>query len=147
MRSILLIATLAAVAALAFGTLATRATSGEASLVGSNPEPDRGGVSGALSYRARLVTPVRGHWRALQTTFQRAHVRSDASPLSPQRLLEATHQGVLWALATFRLGDGTVVVERFSWRSGAGWRDLGATRARCPAVPPEVRSVWRLTLC
>jgi hypothetical protein len=146
-RCILAIATFAAVAALIFGTLATRATSGQASLLGPDPDPDRGGVSGALSYRARLVTPDRGHWRALQTTFERAHRRSDVTPRTPQRLLEATHQGVLWALATFTLDDGTVVVERFSWRRGVGWRDLGATRARCPSVPPEVRSVWRLTAC
>jgi hypothetical protein len=147
MRSTLLIAMLAAVAALAFGALATRTTPGHASLLGSDPTPDRGGVSGALSYRARLVTPRRGHWRALQSTFERAHTHAGVSPPAPRRLLEATHQGVLWALARFTLGDGTVVVERFSWRSGAGWRDLGATRARCPAVPPEVRGVWRLTAC
>jgi hypothetical protein len=104
-------------------------------------------VSGALSYRARPVTPRPGHWRALQTTFRRAHALYDTSPVAPQRLLEATHQGVLWALATFTLGDGTAIVERFSWRHGAGWRDLGATRAGCPAVPSEVRSVWRLTSC
>jgi hypothetical protein len=141
----LAIATLAAIAALTFGGLATRASSGHAGLLATEPDPDRGGVSGALSYRAHAVTPGRGHWRSLQMRFKRAQAGSGT--LTPQRLVEATHQGVLWALATFTLADGTVVVERFSWRSGVGWRDLGATRARCPAVPPEVRSVWRLTAC
>jgi hypothetical protein len=143
----LALATLAAVAALTFGALATRATSGQASLLAPHPDPDRGGVSGALSHRAYAITPDRGHLLALHTTFERAHGGSNARPLVLRRLLEATHGRVLWALATFTLGDGTVVVERFSWRRGEGWRDLGATSARCPAVPPEVRSVWRRTAC
>jgi hypothetical protein len=142
----LVIAALAAVAALTFGALATRATPGQASLLATT-ETDRGTVSGALSYRARAVTPQRSHPRALQIAFARAHAGSQASTPLPRRVLEATHQRVLWALATFALADGKVVVERFSWRKGQGWRDLGATRARCPAVPPEVRGAWRLTSC
>jgi hypothetical protein len=145
MRFMLAMATLAAVAALAFGTLATRATSGQARPFAA--DDDHGGVSGALSYRAHVVTPSREHWRALQTTFARTHRTTAASRPLPTTLLEATHLHVLWALATFELDDGTVVVERFSSRPGESWRDLGATRARCPAVPPEVRSVWRLTAC
>ena len=113
----------------------------------STTAADRGGVKGAISYRARAVTPQNGHWRALQLAFVRAHNTPTVTPPIPLRLLEATHQRVLWALATFGLGDGTIVAERFSWRQGVGWRDLGATRALCPAVPPEVRGVWRLGIC
>lgn len=136
-------ATLAAVAALAFGVLATRATSGRASF--SSRADDRGGVSGALSYRAHVVRPPEAHWHALQMAFAQAHPEALAG--RPKALREATHVGVLWAIAHFTRASGTVVVERFSWSGHAGWRDLGATRARCPAVPPEVRSVWRLTSC
>lgn len=141
----LVIASLSAVAALTFGALATRTTSGQASPFSDGG--DRGGVGGALSYRAHVVTPAAGHWRALEKSFKRAHPGTDTSQLMPQRLIEATHLRVLWALATFTLDAGTVVVERFSWRQGEGWRDLGMTRAGCPGVPPEVRSVWRLTRC
>jgi hypothetical protein len=136
-------ATLAAVAALAFGVLATRATSGQASF--SAAGTDRGGVSGALSYRAQVVVPPKAHWRAVQKAFAHAHPGAPAG--RPKALLEATHVGVLWALARFTRPGGAVVVERFSWSGHDGWRDLGATRAHCPSVPPEVRSVWRLTSC
>jgi hypothetical protein len=136
----LVLATLAAVAALTFGAIATHATTGQASL--SAPRDDRGGVSGALSYRAHVMTPPRSHWRAVETVFARAHPSARARDLR-----EATHLGVLWALARFALPSGEVVSERFSWSGREGWRDLGATRARCPSVPPEVRSVWRLTSC
>jgi hypothetical protein len=142
MRSMLAIAALSAVAAISLGALAGTATPGEPSPIGN--VDSRGGVDGALSYRARTVTPAPGHSRALRVAFARSHAGSQAKL---QRLLEATHRRVLWALATFTLRDGTVVAERFSWRGGQGWRDLGATRAACPAVPPEVRSVWRLTAC
>jgi hypothetical protein len=143
MRFMLAMATLAAVAALMFGVLATRATTGQASLFA--PSDDRGGVSGALSYRAHLVTPPREHRRAVQMAFAHAHRGSPAGP--PQGLREATHRGVLWALAHFTLTSGAVVLERFSWSARDGWRDLGATPARCPEVPPEVRSVWHLPFC
>jgi hypothetical protein len=146
MRYILVIATLAAIAALTFGTLATRAPSGHDHFAPTTTA-DRGGVQGEVSYRARAVTPKVGHWRALRAAFAHAHDASAATTPAPQRLLEATHQHVLWALATFALADGTTVAERFSWRPGVGWRDLGATRALCPAVPPEVRGVWRLGTC
>jgi hypothetical protein len=136
-------ATLAAVAALAFGLLATGVTSGQAGL--SSAGDDRGGVSGALSYRANVVVPPKAHWRAVQMAFERAH--PGAPPAHPKALREATHVGVLWALVQFARPSGSVVVERFSWSGRTGWRDLGATRAHCPAVPPEVRSVWRLTSC
>lgn len=142
MRSMLAVAALSAVAAISLGALAGSAAPGEPSPIGD--VDSRGAVGGALSYRARAVTPAPGHWRALPVAFTRSHAGSQAKP---QRLLEATHRRVLWALAMFALGDGTVVAERFSWRKGYGWRDLGATRAACPAVPPEVRSVWRLTAC
>lgn len=138
-------ATLAAVAAVAFGALAGGETSGQAHAFAT--DDDDGGVSGALSYRAHVVTPTREHRRALQTAFARTHRMRGASRPQSRALLAATHLRVLWALATFTLDDGTVVVERFSLRRGEGWRDLGATRARCPAVPPEVRSVWRRTAC
>ena len=95
--------------------------------------------------RGDVVAPPRAHWLAVQMTFTHAHNGSPAGP--PRGLREATHLGVLWALARFALPSGAVVVERFSWSDREGWRDLGATRARCPAVPPEVRSVWRLTRC
>ena len=143
MRWMLVTATLAAVAALAFGVLATRATPGQASF--SSPGDDRGGVSGALSYRAHVVSPPKAHWQAVQQAFARAH--PDARAGRPQALREATHVGVLWALAKFARPRGAVVVERFSWNDRDGWRDLGPTRAHCPAVPPEVRSAWRLTSC
>jgi hypothetical protein len=143
MRWMLAVATLAAVAALLFGVLATRATDGQASLFA--PSDDRGGVSGALSYRAHVVIPPRAHRLAVERAFRLAHRYSPAA--APQGLREATHQGVLWALARFARPGGRVVVERFSWSPRGGWRDLGATRARCPAVPPEVRSVWRLVSC
>ena len=100
-----------------------------------------------MSYRARSVTPPRAHRGALQAAFVRAHNGSALSPPVALRVLEATHRRVLWAMATFALGDGTIVAERFSWRRGVGWRDLGPTRAGCPAVPSEVRSVWRLGTC
>jgi hypothetical protein len=136
-------ATLAAVAALAFALLATGASSRQASF--SDVGGDRGGVNGALSYRANVVVPPKAHWRAVRIAFARAHPGSP--PAHPKALREATHVGVLWALARFARPSGSVVVERFSWSGRTGWRDLGPTRARCPAVPPEVRSVWRLTAC
>jgi hypothetical protein len=134
MRYMLAAATLAALAALTLGAVAFRAPGGEGSF----------GVDGAISYRAYPVTPAPGHRRALQSVFNRTH--APAAPL-PRHLREATHTGVLWALATFTLADGSVVVERFSRRSGAGWQARGATSARCPAVPSEVRSAWHLTAC
>jgi hypothetical protein len=146
MRCMLAIATLAAIAALAFGVTATRAPAGSVAF-SPTKAADRGGVKGAISYRARAVKPRSGHWLALQLAFARAHGTTALTPSPPLRVLEATHQRVLWALATFRLGDGTVVAERFSWRKGVGWRDLGATPALCPAVPPEVRGVWQLGGC
>jgi hypothetical protein len=146
MRCMLAIATLAAVAALLFGVAAQRAPSGQAAF-DATTVADRGAVKGAISYRARAVVPRDGHWRALQIAFVRAHDAPAAPPPVPLRVLEATHQRVLWALATFELADGTTVAERFSWRRGVGWRDLGATRALCPAVPPEVRGAWRLGRC
>ena len=140
MRWMLATATLAAVAALMFGVLATRAPSGQASPF--TTAPDRGGVDGALSYSARLVTPAPAHRRALQTAFGRAHRGSAAS--LPAGVREATHLGVLWAVATFTSRNGVVVTERFSRSRGKGWRDLGATPAACPAVPSELRSVWHV---
>jgi hypothetical protein len=139
----LAVATSATVAALLFGILATRATTGQASPF--DPHDDRGGVSGALSYRAHVVLPPRAHRIAVKQTFARAHPGAEA--VSPMGLREATHVSVLWALARFALPGGKIVTEHFSWSARAGWRDLGPTRARCPAVPPEVRSVWRLTRC
>ena len=120
----LVTATLASVAALAFGFLATRATPGQASL--SSAADDRGGVSGVLSYRAHVVSPPKAHWREVQKAF--AHAHPDARAGRPQALREATHVGVLWALAKFARPSGGVVVERFSWSGHHGWRDLGATR-------------------
>jgi hypothetical protein len=143
MRCILGLATLAAAAALVFGALATRATTGQASLLA--PGAGRAGVSGVLSYRAHVVKPPRAHRRAIEAAFARRHPGARALPAKGLR--EATHLGVVWALARFALPGGTVVSERFSWRARDGWRDLGATAARCPSVPPEVRSVWRLTFC
>lgn len=132
---------LAAVAALTFGGLAVRVAPGHASPLGDGD--DRSGVGGALSYRAQVVTPGRGHARALQIAYARSH--GGAPP--PRRVREATHRGVLWALATFVLADGTVVAERFSRNSSGAWRDHGPTPRGCPAVPREVRSAWRLTAC
>jgi hypothetical protein len=57
--------------------------------------------------------------------------------VAPVGLREATHLGVLGALARFASPGGEVVTERFRWSEGAGWRDLGATRVRCPSVPPR----------
>jgi hypothetical protein len=139
----LAMATLAAAAALTFGVLATRATTEQGSRFA--PSDDRGGVSGVLSYRAQVVTPPRAHRQAVETAFALAHGGGPVAPVKGLR--EAMHQGVLWALARFALPSGELVVERFSWRRRDGWRDLGATRAGCPAVPPEVRSAWRLTRC
>lgn len=143
MRWILALATLAAAAALTFGVLATRATTGQASLFA--PGEDRGGVSGALSYRATVAIPTRAQWRAVETAFALAH--SGVRTKAPKGLRAARHQGVLWALARFALPSGAVVSERFSWTRRDGWRDLGATRSRCPSVPPEVRSAWHLASC
>jgi hypothetical protein len=126
--------------------IATRAPIGRAQL-SATTGADRGGAKGAVSYRARAVTPSSDHWLALQVAFARAHDGSARPAPIPLRLLEATHQRVLWALATFALADGTVVAERFSWRRGVGWRDLGSTSSHCPAVPPEVRGAWRLGDC
>jgi hypothetical protein len=143
MRCMLAIATLAAFAALAFGVAATRAPGGHAELNAATTA-DRGAAMGAISYRARAVTPRNGHWRAVQIAFAKAHDGGAKTTPIPVSLLEATHGRVLWALATFALPDGTTVAERFSWRPRVGWRDLGATGALCPAVPPEVRSAWQL---
>jgi hypothetical protein len=142
----LAIAILAAVAALTFGVIATAAPMGRAQF-SATTATDRGAVQGAVSYRALAVRPRNGHRRALQIAFARAHDGPAKDTPIPLRLVEATHQQVLWALATFALADGTTVAERFSWRRGVGWRDLGATSALCPAVPPEVRGAWRLGGC
>jgi hypothetical protein len=145
MRYMIVIAVLAAIAALTFGALATRISTGDASAV--TTAEDRGAAGGVLSYRARVVIPAPGHARALRAIFARTHTGADGGSAAPLRLLEARHVQVLWALATFQLADGSVVAERFSRRRGQGWRDLGATRPRCPAVPPEVRGVWHLLAC
>ena len=145
MRCMLAIAMLAAVAALTFGGLATRATPGQASLVGG-----RGPTAAASRERSPTAhascTPGPATARALQTAFARAHGSPRGPP--PRRVLEATHRGVLWALATFALADGTVVSERFSRRGGAG---LARSRADARALPGscrrEVRRAWRLTAC
>ena len=39
----------------------------------SSAGDDRGGVSGALSYRAHVVSPPKAHWRAVQMAFAQAH--------------------------------------------------------------------------
>jgi hypothetical protein len=141
MKWMLIAATLAACAALTFGALAVRTAPGEAGLVAAD---DHSGVGGALSYRARAVTPAPGVRLAIGQAFAQAH---HASPAAPRRLREATHRNLLWALATFALADGTVVSERFTRRAGESWHDLGATSTACPAVPPEVRNAWRLPVC
>jgi hypothetical protein len=99
---------------------------------------------GAVSSRAVAVAPAPGHEVALRAAFARRHRIAVAAAPQPRRLREARHRGLLWALATFARADGSVVSERFTWRRATGWRDLGATRAACPAVPPEVRGAWRL---
>jgi hypothetical protein len=144
MRLLPVTATVLAVALLAFGALATRAAAAPAS---PPKDGDQGGASSALSYRARVVAPSSAQRRALRVSFARTHRAAVAGTPMPRTLLAAMHRRVLWALATFALDDGTIVVERFRRRPGEGWRDLGATRARCPGVPPEVRGVWRLTAC
>jgi hypothetical protein len=138
----LALATTAAVAALVFGILAMQAKPGQASPFDPH---DRGGVGGALSYRAEVVRPPRAHRLAVEHAFARAHL--GAAGVSPAGLREATHRGVLWALAHFTLPGGEVLTEHFSWTARGGWRDLGTTRARCPSVPSEVRSAWGLTRC
>ena len=137
-------ATLAAVAALTFGVLATRATTGQASLFA--PSDDRGGVSGALSYRAHVVTSAAAHWRAVEKAFAQAH-RGCAGAAAPKGAARGDASRRALGAGEFALPGGAVVAERFSWSGRDGWRDLGATRAHCPAVPPEVRSAWRLTSC
>jgi hypothetical protein len=146
MRGILILAALAVVAALAFG--ATMATSAERAAADVVP-PDQGHLDGgsALSYRAEAVAPAPGHAHALRAAFARRHRIEVANAPAPRQLREARHRGVLWALATFVRADGSVATERFSRRRHTGWRDLGATRAACPAVPPEVRSAWHLPSC
>jgi len=141
MKWMVIVATLAAGAALTFGALAMRTAPGGASFAVA---ADHSGVSGALSYRARDVTPPPGARAAIGRAFAQAHRAAAGAPLM---LHEATHRNVLWALATFARADGTVVTERFTRRAGESWRDLGATAAACPAVPPEVRNAWRLPVC
>jgi hypothetical protein len=146
MRGILIVAARAAIAALLLGTMtATRLEPAAADVV----PPGEGHVDAGsvLSYRAEAVAPTPGHVRALRAAFARSHRIEVASAPQPRQLREATHRGVLWAVATFARADGTVATERFSRRPHAGWRDLGATRAACPAVPPEVRSAWHLPTC
>jgi hypothetical protein len=140
---ILIVAALAAVAAL---PLISTAALVEPAPAAAPPPDDEGHVDGggALSYRAQTVAPTAGHVRALRAAFAHRHGIDVAIAPQPRRLREATHRGVLWALATFARGDGTTATERFSRRPHAAWRDLGATSAACPAVPPEVRSAWRL---
>ena len=128
MRWMLFTATLASVAALAFSVLATRAAPGQASL--SSRADDRGGVSGVLSYRAHVVSPPKAHWRAVQRAF--AHAHPDARAGRPQALREATHVGVLWALAKFAHPGGAVIVERFSW---SGHDGLARSRRHPSALP------------
>jgi hypothetical protein len=146
MRGVLIVAAFAALVAMPFGT--TTATHPEPAAADVIP-PGQGHVDGgsALSYRAAAVAPTAGHIRALRAAFARRHRIDVANAPRPRRPREASHRGVLWALATFALADGTVVTERFSRRPHGVWRDLGATRAACPAVPPEVRSAWHLPSC
>src|SRR3981081_3349473 len=120
MRWLLAIATAAAIAAFALGMVAPGAPPRAVAIA-----DDRGAVGGVLFWRAEAIRPARGHPGALRAAFGRAHDVPTASRPLPGRLLEATAGGVLWALATFALPNGTAVVERFSWRHGAGWRDLG----------------------
>src|SRR5262245_47248513 len=132
MRLALALSALAVVATLALGALVS---SGDpVTVMSAAGDGDRAGVEGALSRSAHEVAPERGDARELQEAYRRAHRSASVRALVPRRVLQASHDGVLWALATFTLSDGRVVVERFAWRGRAGWRDLGATRARCPAV-------------
>lgn len=135
MRPLLLAALLAAVAALALATQVAEA---------APLDEGHTDASGAVSYRAEAVAPAPGHAAAIRAAFARRHRIGVASAPQPGRLREARQHGALWALATFARGEGAVVTERFAWHRATGWRDLGATRAACPAVPPEVRSAWRL---
>jgi hypothetical protein len=102
------------------------------------------GDSGALSYEADAIAPAAGHAHALQAAFARRRGIGSARAPRPQRLREARQHGALWAIATFASPAEAAVTERFVWHRATGWRDLGPTLAACPAVPPEVRSAWRL---
>src|SRR5436305_13855255 len=106
MRCILAVATTATFASLLFGMLASRPTPARASPFDPH---DRGGVDGALSYRAHVMTPPGAHRLAVEQTFARAH--PGAAAVAPMGLRETTHRGVLWALARFASPGGEILTE------------------------------------
>ena len=142
MRWILAMATLAAVAALDIRRPGDARHDGAGQPVRTQRRPRRR-ERGALVPRARRDPAARalaggrdGHSRE----------RIAISPASPPRTCARRRTTACcghWRGSRSRAGGSSS--ERFSWSGRDGWRDLGATRAHCPAVPPEVRSAWRLT--
>ena len=103
------------------------------------------GVKGETSVRARVLVAPASHAGQLRSALRRAQPGSTvAGPLGSLR--EATYNGSLFALATFRV-QGTPATQRFEWKKGAGWTALGATdRTRPTGLPAAVLSAWHFKL-
>ena len=103
------------------------------------------GVKGETSARARVLIAPASHAAQLRSALRRAHPGSSiAGPLGSLR--EATYDGSLFALATFRV-QGAPATHRFRWRKGTGWTSLGSTdRARPTGLPGAVLSAWHFKI-
>lgn len=103
------------------------------------------GVKGETSARARVLIAPASHAGQLRAALRRAQPGSSvAGPLGSLR--EATYDGSLFALATFRV-KGAPSTLRFKWQKGTGWTALGSTdRARPRGLPAAVLSAWHFKL-
>ena len=103
------------------------------------------GVKGETSVRARVLIAPATHAGQLRSALRRAEPGAAvAGPLGSLR--EATYDGTLFALATFRV-QGTPATHRFKWQKGTGWTSLGQTdRARPTGLPAAVLSAWHFKL-
>ena len=103
------------------------------------------GVKGETSARARALIAPASHAGQLRSALRRAQPGSSiVGPLGSLR--EATYNGSLFALATFRV-KGASSTLRFTWQKGTGWTALGSTdRARPTGLPAAVLSAWHFKL-
>ena len=115
--------------------LAVRATPGQRARSGRRPR-----ASGALSYRAQVVTPVPG----TRVHCDRVRASTLRAP-APRRVLEATHRA---CSGHSRRSPSPTERRRERFSRRAAWPGAISGDARgCPLVPREVRSAWRLTAC
>jgi hypothetical protein len=103
------------------------------------------GVKAETSVRARVTIAPPSHAGQLRSALRRAQPGiSVAGPLGTLR--EATYEGALFALATFRV-EGAPTTHRFKWQKGSGWTSLGETdRAHPTGLPAAVLSAWHFKL-